>query len=70
MTADRFRLRGSVEVVRGGDGALFLVRSGDSDLVVRGASAVDRALLDLLSEGEPSVDEISVALDRRVGRRA
>jgi bacteriocin biosynthesis cyclodehydratase domain-containing protein len=42
---------------------LFLVRSGDADLVVRDASAADRVLLELLSVGEPSVEEVGAALD-------
>ena len=59
---DRFRLRGSVEAVAGRDGAMFLVRSGDADLVVRDASETDRVLLELLSQGEPSVEDLAAAL--------
>ena len=49
----RFRLRGSVEPVLGGDGALYLVRAGADDLVVRDAEPVDLALFDV-REGHPS----------------
>ena len=59
---ERFRLRGSVEAVTGRDGAMFLVRSGDADLVVRDASETDRVLLELLSQGEPSVEDLAAAL--------
>jgi bacteriocin biosynthesis cyclodehydratase domain-containing protein len=47
----RYRLRGSVEVVEGGDGSLYLVRAGAEDLVVRDPDAEDRRLLALLASG-------------------
>ena len=43
----------------GSDGALYLVRAGDDDLVVRDAQASDRRLLDLLAGGEPTVAELA-----------
>jgi bacteriocin biosynthesis cyclodehydratase domain-containing protein len=59
----RFRLRGSVEPVLGGDGALYLVRAGADDLVVRDAEPVDLALLRRLADGEPSIAELAAELD-------
>ena len=57
----RYRLRGSVEPVVGGDGALYLVRAGAEDLVVGDAQPADLALIRLLAAGEPSVEEIGRA---------
>jgi bacteriocin biosynthesis cyclodehydratase domain-containing protein len=62
MSEARYRLRSSVEAVRGGDGSLFLVRACEDDLVVRDAQPGDHALLALLGEGEPSLAELSAAL--------
>jgi bacteriocin biosynthesis cyclodehydratase domain-containing protein len=58
----RYRLRGSVEPVVGGDGSLYLVRAGADDLVVRDAQAADGVLLRLLAEGEPSRAELAAEL--------
>ncbi|HEY6891663.1 MAG TPA: TOMM precursor leader peptide-binding protein [Solirubrobacter sp.] len=62
MSERRFRLRASVEPVVAGDGTLYLSRAGDDDLVVRGASAEDRALVALLAQGEPTVAELAAQL--------
>jgi bacteriocin biosynthesis cyclodehydratase domain-containing protein len=58
----RYRLRGSVEPVLGGDGALYLVRAGADDLVVGDAQPVDIALVRRLAEGEPSIEELATSL--------
>ena len=58
----RYRLRGSVEPVAGGDGSLFLVRAGSEDLVVRDALPSDHRMVELLAAGEPSVAELADAL--------
>ena len=57
-----YRLRSSVEAVKGGDGALFLVRAGDDDLVVRDAQPVDHRMVALLGAGEPTLAELSEQL--------
>ena len=59
--SERFRLRSSVEPVVASDGTLYLSRAGDDDLVVRGASAEDRALVTLLAQSEPTVAELAAA---------
>jgi bacteriocin biosynthesis cyclodehydratase domain-containing protein len=47
----------------GSDGALYLVRAGEDDMVVRDPEPADRRLLDLLAGGEPTVAELAVRLD-------
>jgi bacteriocin biosynthesis cyclodehydratase domain-containing protein len=59
----RLRLRSSIDPVVGSDGALYLVRAGDDDLVIRDAQPVDRCLLDLLAAGEHSVSELARRLE-------
>jgi bacteriocin biosynthesis cyclodehydratase domain-containing protein len=61
--SERFRLRSSVEPVVASDGTLYLSRAGDDDLVVRGASVEDRALVTLLAQGEPTVAELAAQLN-------
>jgi bacteriocin biosynthesis cyclodehydratase domain-containing protein len=60
----RYRLRGSVEAVVGGDGALYLVRAGADDLVVRDPQPDDVELLRRLAEGELSIAELAGAEDK------
>ena len=59
----RYRLRGSVDPVRGSDGSLYLVRAGEDDLVIRDPDAEDRLLLELLASGaEVAPDDKLAAL--------
>jgi bacteriocin biosynthesis cyclodehydratase domain-containing protein len=58
----RYRLRGSVEPVLGGDGALYLARAGADDLVIRDAQPADLTLLRRLAEDEPSIAELAAEL--------
>jgi bacteriocin biosynthesis cyclodehydratase domain-containing protein len=66
----RYRLRGSVDPVVGGDGALYLVRAGADDLVVRDAQPDDIELVRRLASGEVSVagveDKLSALVDAGV----
>jgi bacteriocin biosynthesis cyclodehydratase domain-containing protein len=66
----RYRLRGSVEPVVGSDGALYLVRAGADDLVVRDAQPADIALLRRLASGAPSVAELATAIPGVEGKLA
>lgn len=63
----RFALRQSVEPVPGADGALYLMRAGDPDLVVRAPEPADRALLDLLAAGPRSAPELAERLGLPAG---
>jgi molybdopterin/thiamine biosynthesis adenylyltransferase len=58
----RVRLKSSVDPVSGTDGALYLVRAGDDDLVVRDPEPADRALLEHLAHAEPTPRELADAL--------
>jgi molybdopterin/thiamine biosynthesis adenylyltransferase len=61
--SSRVRLKSSVEPVTGSDGALYLVRAGDDDLVVRQPQPVDVALLDRLANAEHTPVELADALE-------
>lgn len=58
----RFRLKSSVEPLSTDDGALYLVRAGADDLVVRDAERVDRELVEWLADGEPTCAELAAAV--------
>jgi bacteriocin biosynthesis cyclodehydratase domain-containing protein len=60
----RYRLRSSIDPVVGRDGALYLVRAGDDDLVIRDPEPADRALLGLLAGGEHTLSELARRLER------
>ena len=62
MSEPRYRLRSSVEAVRGSDGSLYLVRACEDDLLVRDAEDADHALLAMLGTGEPSPAELRAAI--------
>lgn len=58
----RFRLKSSVEPLRTGDGALYLVRAGADDLVVRDAQPADAQLVERLARAELSRADLAAAL--------
>lgn len=58
----RFRLKSSVEPLSTEDGALYLVRAGADDLVVRDAQPTDRELVELLADGALSRGELATLL--------
>ena len=58
----RFRLKSSVEPLSTNDGALYLVRAGADDLVVRDAQPVDRELVELLADSELTGAELAAAV--------
>jgi bacteriocin biosynthesis cyclodehydratase domain-containing protein len=61
----RYRLRSSVEGVKGHDGSLFLIRACEDDLVVRDAQPVDHDVVAVLATSEPTLAELAerVGLD-------
>jgi bacteriocin biosynthesis cyclodehydratase domain-containing protein len=59
----RWRLRASVEPIVGRDGALYLARAGDDDLIVPRPAAIDAELLARLAAGEPTAAELAEALE-------
>lgn len=56
---ERFTLRASVDPVRGAGGALYLVRAGGDDLIVRSATELDHRLVRRLADAECAPDELS-----------
>jgi len=58
----RFQLRSSVEALETASGALFLVRAGADDLVIRDPEPADRGLIELLAQAERTEAELMTAL--------